>query len=1026
MRRDPFGALVRARSLVILGTLAAMVYGALSLSALPSGIYPEVDFPRVVIVARAGDLPPPVMVASVTRLLEEAVATTPGLERLRSKTIRGAVELSAQFAPGTDMTRALQLVETHVAEVEPELPDGTAVQVERVTATALPIVTFNVWGRADSRALRDAAERVLRPALTRVPGIGAVQVEGGDVREFEVLLRPEALAAAHLTPSLVADRLAQQDVTAVVGRVIDLRQALTVLATSEATTAAELAALPIAPGARAALPLSAVADVVEGAEDRTVSTSGRSGDLVVVSVSRAPGASAPEVVDAAVAIVARLQREHALPEQVRVTTVYDQSELVRDSMTGVRDAILIGVALSLLVLAFFLRDPRAGAAAAIAVPVTLLSTFGAMRLAGQTLNLMSLGGLAIAIGLVVDDAIVIVEAIVHRRDEGLDAHAAASAGTRDLFAAVVGTTLTTVVVFAPLAFLHGVVGSFFGALAATLCGAVLLSLVVSVTVVPLVASKLLSSKPGTGDAGGRVARAYGDLVRRWVRHPVLGLLAIALLGAAGVAASTRLATGFLPTMDEGAFVIDFALPPGTSLEETSRVTRGIDHVLATTPAILAFTRRTGTEMGPATATQQNSGDILARLAPRARRPSIDAVIADVRARVGAEVPEVRIEFVQVLQDVLDDLAGNPRPIEVRIFGEDPRVLDDLARRVAERVERVPHVVDVSPGIEGSVPILETRLRPNVLSALGVSPDEVTRDLAVALAGRVVAHARVGDRLIGVRVRTPDAVRFDADAVSALPLAYGPGTVRLDTIADVARPRGPSVIRRENLRSMALVTTAVEGADLGGATEAVERAVAELQFPAGYTREVGGQAEAARGAQRDLASVFGLGIVLVLAILLIQLRTLRLALVVLACAPLALVGAVLTLAATGIPLNASSLMGCVLLAGLVVKNGILLLEHAASLAPTTPSFAEAVALAGERRLRPILMTTAATLAGLLPLALGLGAGSELQRPLAVATIGGLVLSTVVTLLALPALAVALVGRSRPAPGPAPDPEVSPAP
>ena len=278
----------------------------------------------------------------------------------------------------------------------------------------------------------------------------------------------------------------------------------------------------------------------------------------------------------------------------------------------------------------------------------------------------------------------------------------------------------------------------------------------------------------------------------------------------------------------------------------------------------------------------------------------------------------------------------------------------------------------------------------------------------------------------MRVRTPDAVRFDADAVSALPLAYGPGTVRLDTIADVARPRGPAVIRRENLRSMALVTTAVEGADLGGATEAVERAVAALQFPAGYTREVGGQAEAARGAQRDLASVFGLGTVLVLAILLIQLRTLRLALVVLACAPLALVGAVLTLAATGIPLNASSLMGCVLLAGLVVKNGILLLEHAASLAPTTPSFAEAVALAGERRLRPILMTTAATLAGLLPLALGLGAGSELQRPLAVATIGGLVLSTVVTLLALPALAVALVGRSRPAPGPAPDPDVSPAP
>ena len=1028
------GAVLRSRSLILLGSVTLVAFGALALRSLPSGIYPEVDFPRVVVVARAGDLPPGVMVAATTRPLEEALAVTPGLVRLRSRTTRGACEISVQFAAGTDMIQALQRVETHVAEVHPELPDGTTVQVERVTATALPILTFNVAfepgpaGERSARAdapevararavqLRDFADRILRPALTRVPGIGTVEVQGGDVREFEVILKPAALAAAHLTPSMVADRLTAQDVTASVGRVVDLRQSLTVLLASEAHSVAELAALPVASGPHGALPLAQVAEVVEGAEDRTVAISGRQGDLVVVTVSRAPGASAPQVVDAAQAAVDTLRAAHAFPRGVQVEVVYDQSELVRDSLRGVRDAIGIGVLLSLLVLAVFLRDVRAGAAAAIAVPVTLVGTFGAMRLWGETLNLMSLGGLAIAIGLVVDDAIVIVEAIVRRREGGASGSEAAEAGTRDLFAAVVGTTLTTVVVFAPLAFLEGVVGNFFGALAATLCAAVLLSLVVSVTLVPVTAARLLKAGRTTteGHRASRLERAYGNLVRRWVKHPVLGLLAILLLAGAGVVASTHLSTGFLPSMDEGAFVLDFELPPGTSLDETDRVARKIDHILATEKAIVAFTRRTGAEMGPATATQQNSGDILARLVPRDQRGSFEEVTDTIRERVAEEAPEARIEFVQVLQDVLDDLAGNPRPVEVRIFGDDPALLDVSATLVADRLETLSELVDLSPGVEGNVPVLQANLNAHVAIGLGVSPADVARDLQVALTGLVVAQARVEDRLIGVRVRMPDAARFDADAVAALPLAYGAGSIRLDTVAPLARPRGPAVIQRENLRSMALITAAVRGDDLGGATDAVRRRLDGLKLPPGYTYEVGGQAEAAAQTRWDLGAVFGTGIILVLAILLVQLKSLRLALVVLACAPLAVVGAVITLAATGIPLNASSLMGCVLLAGLVVKNGILLLEQAVLWAPDLEGgFEEAIARAGERRLRPILMTTAATLAGLLPLALGLGAGSELQRPLALATIGGLALSTVVTLLALPALASALMrGRAAP--------------
>jgi multidrug efflux pump subunit AcrB len=489
------------------------------------------------------------------------------------------------------------------------------------------------------------------------------------------------------------------------------------------------------------------------------------------------------------------------------------------------------------------------------------------------------------------------------------------------------------------------------------------------------------------------------------------VLAIVAIGAGGWVAWQRTGTGFLPVMDEGAFVLDFFLPSGTSLEETDAVARKIDHILETTKAVESFTRRTGAEMGPAAATQQNRGDILVRLKPRGDRPPIDQVMDEVRDRAHAAAHQADIEFVQVLQDVLDDLSGNPRPIEIKIFGPDPKVLADLARDVGGKLEGLGTIEDLFSGIENEVPSRHVEVRPRVAAGFGLGPNDIAADLEASLAGRLAGHVRVGDRNLGVRVRMPDEVRFSPAELEALPLGYGPTPVALGTLADLRPVAGPSALTRENLRPVLIMTAAVNGSDLGGATADVARRVAEVKPPDGYTIEVGGQAESARQTQRDLLGVFGMGIALILAILLVQLGSLRTALVVLLGAPLALVGAVVTLLVTGIPLNASSLMGCVLLAGLVVKNGILLLERAEREAEAGVDYAEALARAGARRLRPIIMTTAATIVGLFPLALGLGAGAELQRPLAVATIGGLVLSTLVTLFAVPALAYALAGKRR---------------
>jgi len=383
-----------------------------------------------------------------------------------------------------------------------------------------------------------------------------------------------------------------------------------------------------------------------------------------------------------------------------------------------------------------------------------------------------------------------------------------------------------------------------------------------------------------------------------------------------------------------------------------------------------------------------------------------------RDRLAAEVPEADVEFVQVLQDVLDDLSGNPRPIEVKVFGPDHGVLEQIAKDASAKLDGLDGLLDVFSGVEGTVPTLRVDVDKPVAQKLGITSQQVIDDLGTSLAGRVASHVRRGDQSIGVRVRMPDGVRFDPEAIENLPLAYGGTSVPLSAVARVTRPIGPSVLARENLAPVVIMTAEIApGGDLAAMTAAVSERLASLHVPAGYRIEVGGQLESARQTQRDLAGVFGLGIALVLAVLLVQLRSLRLALVVLLGAPLALVGAFITLAVTDVPLNASSLMGCVLLAGLVVKNGILLLEHAQQHASEPGGFADAIARAGARRLRPILMTTAAAIVGLVPLAFGFGAGSELQRPLAIATIGGLVLSTAVTLFAVPALANVLMRGGR---------------
>lgn len=994
---------IRQRAFVLLAVLLAAIGGIYAATTLPAGIYPEVDFPRIVVVARGGDTPPDLFQSTVTRPLEQSLATTLGVQRVRSRTIRGATEVSLTFAPGTDMWRALQFVQSQIATARNALPPGLEFEAERLTPTAFPVVTFNLTGRVDPRDLRDLADLTVRPALARVQGVGQVRVLGGDQREVQVLLDPERVAGLRLRPLDVVTRLRERMMLAAAGRLELREESAAGIVSSEPTSLTDIAEVPIALGAHGAtVPLGRVAQVVDGHTDRQSRVGGPGGETVLVSVSRAEGASTASVVEAVRDAARDVAR--ALPPGVTLTPVYDQATLVEESVASVRDAIALGVLLCLLVLGVSLRNVRAGLVAAAVVPVVLASTFLVMRAFGQSLNIMSLGGMAVAVGLVIDDAIIVVEAIARHIEEGVEPRDAARRGTDELAAAVVGTTATTVVVFVPLAYVEGVVGSFFGALASTLSAAVVLSLVVSLTAVPAVAARLFVRREGEARVS-KLDAFYASLASWGARRRWVGLAMLGVSVAACVLLAPRVPSGFLPAMDEGAFVLDYFRPAGTSLRETEETARALERVLRATPEVASYARRTGAELGPAAATTGYRGDIMVRLRHNRHRTT-DEVIDDVRGRVAEEVPAARTEFIQVLQDVLNDLSGAPRPVEVKLFGEDPTVLASLSEQVVHRIEHIAGLVDLYSGVEPPLRADVFAVDRDAAVRLHRTPQEVLDGLSLAVTGQHAGTLRRFDRLVPIRVRYPDSLRYAPDRLMASPLALDgvPGGVAVGAVASLRHTLVPSEVFHEDLQPVVTVTAELSGRDLGSVDRDVRRALAGMRVPTGYRMELGGEQATQREAFQNLAAVAAGGVLLTLLVLTLQFRRVRPSLAVLATTPFAIAGALLTLWVTQTPLNVSSLMGFVLLVGLEVKSGILLLEVAQEHEAHGLDAVHAVVEAGRRRIRPIMLTTTATLFGVLPLALGIGAGTDVLRPLALAVLGGIAVSKFLNLVALPSLAV----------------------
>jgi len=999
--RSLFDLLAAQRRFIYLVVGLLSVAGIFAALRLPSAIYPELAFPRVLVVAEGSALDSRQMVFSVTRPIEEAISIVPGVTRVRSRSIRGGAEIAITFADNADMIYALQQVQARVNQVRGQLPADLTIDVERMTPSLFPIISYNLEG-GDPGTLYDIARYQLKPLISRVPGVGRVDVQGSDIREVEVVADPARLASQRLTYDDLANAIRQSTNVAAVGRVAqDYRQYLIVSAMEAHTP-----------------------------EDHTLIISGDGKPAALLNITRQPGGNTLAIVDSIANLAASVRP--SLPPGAVLKPVYDQGALVRDAMASVRDAMIIGAILAVIILLLFLHHARITAISASSIPLTLAISVYAMYLVGQTFNLMTLGAMAIAIGLVIDDSVVITENIVRHLKINPNRHEAIRQAVHELIWPVTTSTLTTVVVFLPLRLLTGVVGQFFAALSITLTIAVMVSLLLALSIIPLMADQFLTEadaeleepvaapkiqKRGilhrVGESLDALSLRYQRSLERVLHHPRRMLAAGAILVVAGFLAERFVGTGFLPLMDEGAFVFDYFTPGGTALSETDREVHIVEKILAQTPEIVATSRRTGAELG-LFATEQNRGDMVARLRPQGDRSrTIFEVIDEVRVKVESAVPRLHIDFVQILSDVINDLAGSARPVEIKLFGADLNQLEKYATSLEPKLTAIPGLVDLFNGISEPSAELAMRVSDAESNRVGLTPEQVSTAATGALLGAQAGEIRLSDRAIGVRVRAPDSVRYNPNQLRAIPIV-SPQTgapVPLGTLATFTPGETRAELLREDQQQMIAITADVSGRSLGSAIDDVKQVLNTQKPPTGVRIELGGQYASQQEAFRGFLLVLGLAIACVVTIMVLQFQSFIEPFVVLLAAPLSFVGAMLLLLLTGTPLNVSSFMGLILLVGLIVKNGIILLDFTRHRMQTEDvTLEQGIIEAAGVRVRPILMTTLCTLFGLLPLSLGLGAGSEMQRPLALAVIGGLALSTPITLYVVPTLLVAIRGRN----------------
>ena len=1034
---------------VIFLILTLALLGAYLAFTVPVSVFPSTNFPRVLIAVDNGVMPIDQMMVTVTRPIEEAVNSVPGLLSVRSITSRGSAEVDLYFQWGVDMFQTLQYVNAAISRVQPELPATAKIESHRMTFASFPIMGYSVTSdTVPQTRLWEMATYEIKPRLNRLEGVSTVIIQGGQEPEFHITPDPSKLLVAGVTVNDILDAVRRTNLIDSPGLMERNHQLYLGLVNGQVRTPEEIAHAVVKTTATGIpVRIGDVSTVQPGVKPVYTVVTANGKPAVLLNINRQPDSNTVQVANEVHDEIDQIRK--TLPPGVDIRPFYDQSIIVSDSIKSVRDAILVGLILASVILVVFLRDWGTSLVAGLVIPVTLMVTFIALKVMGQTFNLMTLGGLAAAVGLVIDDAIVVVENIVLHRDAGQGRIEAIQSAIREITVPLIGSTITPVVVFVPLIVITGVTGVFFRALAVTMSVSLLTSLVLALTWTPTLSQYFIRSKakdaaPSNLEekaANGplhtskeheanarellaaeeaqlsgfflRVVNFHESWLRRALERPrLLVIFSVALVVLAYLCYHFS-GSDLLPEMDEGGFIVDYIMPAGSSLAETNRVITHIEQMLHELPEVESTSRRTGMQLGLAAVTEANTGDISVKLKAKRHR-DVEEIMADLRADIKKEEPALDVEFIQTLQDMIGDLTSAPEPIQIKLFSQDPKLLQEWAGKVAAAIgpdEKtgkggVQGVVDLLNGIDNTIsgPAVTFQVDPTVAARAGFTAEEVAVDASAILEGEPAPTPVVtNDRAYTLRVRFPAGNRSSLEAMRDTLLVSSTGhTATLGSLATLVENPGQTEIRRENLQRQVAVTARLEGRSLGSGVADVQKVVAGLHIPSSIRVEYGGTYQEQQRSFHDLVVVLILAILLLFIVLMFEFGSFAAPVAILSSALLSTAGVFIGLLVTRTTFNISSFMGMIMVIGIVAKNGILLLDADQKMRGLGMNAEDAMMQAARRRLRPIVMTALATVAGMLPLAFAIGAGSQMLQPLAIAVIGGVLISMVLSLIITPAV------------------------
>ncbi len=997
-------------------TLIVVVLGAVSLRQLRIDLLPDVEMPTLTVSTSYEGASPEVMERLVTQIVEEILATVPGVEEMTSSSSEGNSRIRVTFVWGTDIDVAATEVRARLEDELDELPEEVArLQIRKFDVNSFPVVLLGIASKLDPVELTTLIEDQVRYRFARLPGVAQVDMWGGYNREVRVELDPGRVRALGLPLNQVLSAIRDANLDLPAGEIEAGRYEVTLRAPAEFQSLDQIRETVVATRQGAPVTLGQIAEVRDTYEKLTrhVRVNGELG--LRMAVRKQADANTVEVSSAILREIERANRDYP---QIEIFPVINQGNFIERSIQNVANSVMYGGGLAVLVLLFFLRNLRSTLVISLAIPISVVATFALIYFGGFTLNLMTLGGLALGVGMMVDSSIVVLENIFRRRnEEQLAPSAAAVGGAVEVGPAIVASTLTTLVIFLPVVFIQGVSGVLFRELAYVIAFSLVCSLIVSLSLVPMLSSKLLKPHDerrqswirrlaaSSGRALSALDFGYRDLLRWVLRHRLLTIFSTLLVLAGSLLLVPRLGREFLPPSDEGEVRVSGEMEIGTRLDIVDRQTRVMEQIVVdAVPEMRAWVTSVGG--GGRDPEDAATGEMRISLIPSGERQRSNIEIAeDLRRRLEGNIAGMTIRTrAPQGQFLLDRLIGGDEGLTVEVRGYELDTLALLSDQVMEAIESIPGITDIDTSRDEGFPQEELRVDRAKAADVGVSVRDIVEALETAVAGSRAGEYRTRGNSYRILVQLQDAKQLSLDEVLDLTIRSESGEdVALRNLVSTTSGRGPTVIQRKDQQRYVEVTANIAGRDLGSVAADVEAALAQIPRPTGYELILAGNVEEQRKSAREMTIALLLALVLVYMVLACQYESLRDPFIVMFSVPLAAIGVVVMLFVTDTTLNIQSYIGCIMLGGIVVNNAILLVDQAGQLRRNEAmGTRDAVAEAGRRRLRPILMTSLTTMLGLTPLALGIGEGADAQAPLARAVIGGLLSSMLTTLVLIPAV------------------------